>query len=98
MLAAVMSPKLGQLVLKNYQAFPGRGAWIETEYAAPRVKLRGSSVTIIPGTVFALGPPRCASHTPLENKNKGHDSIPILRFSEKDVSHHNRYHRDRITR
>ena len=49
MLSAVMSPKLGQPVLKNFQAFPGRGAWIETELAGDRVKLCGSSVTVIQG-------------------------------------------------
>ena len=49
MLSAVMSPKLGQPVLKNFQAFPGRGAWIETQLAGDRVKLRGSSVTVIQG-------------------------------------------------
>ncbi len=49
MLSAVMSPKLGRATLKNYQAYPGRGAWIETELAGDRVKLRGSSVTVIQG-------------------------------------------------
>lgn len=53
MLAAIMSPRLEKSVLKNYQAFPTRGAWIETELAGARVKLRGSSVTVIQGT-FSL--------------------------------------------
>ena len=53
MLAAVMSPKMETPVLKNYQAYPTRGAWIETELAGTRVKLRGSSVTVIQGT-FSL--------------------------------------------
>lgn len=50
MLSAIMSPKLGQPILKNYQAYPGRGAWVETELVGERVKLRGSSVTVIQGT------------------------------------------------
>ena len=49
MLSAVMSPILEQPVLNNYQAYPGRGAWIETELAGDRVKLRGQSVTVIQG-------------------------------------------------
>ena len=49
MLAAVMSPKLESPVLTNYQAYPSRGAWIETELAGARVKLRGHSVTVIQG-------------------------------------------------
>ncbi|MEL6414297.1 MAG: PhzF family phenazine biosynthesis protein [Pseudomonadota bacterium] len=38
---------------KCYQAYPGRGAFIETELVGDRVKLRGSSVTVIEG-VFNL--------------------------------------------
>ena len=53
MLSAIMSPKLGEVVLKNYQAFPARGAWIETELTGDRVKLRGQAVTVIQG-VFLL--------------------------------------------
>ena len=53
MLSAVMSPILDQPVLKNYQAYPSRGAWIETELAGDWVKLRGQSVTVIRGN-FSL--------------------------------------------
>jgi len=49
MLAAVMSPKLGKATLNCFQAYPGRGAWIETELIGDRVKLRGKAVTVIEG-------------------------------------------------
>lgn len=52
MLSAIMSPKLGSATLNNYQAYPTRGAWIETELAGDRVKLRGNAVTIIQGTFY----------------------------------------------
>ena len=38
---------------KCFQAYPGRGAFIETELVGDRVKLRGNSVTVIEG-VFNL--------------------------------------------
>ena len=52
MLAALVGPQLGREVV-CYQAYPGRGAMIETELVGNRVKLRGHSVTVIEG-VFRL--------------------------------------------
>ena len=49
MLAPLMSDKLGKQTLRCWQAYPGRGAWIETECAGDRVKLRGAAVTVIEG-------------------------------------------------
>ncbi len=43
----------GNAVAKCFQAYPGRGAHIETELVGDRVKLRGQSVTVIEG-VFNL--------------------------------------------
>jgi predicted PhzF superfamily epimerase YddE/YHI9 len=39
--------KLGREALRFYQAFPGRGAEIETRLAGERVVLSGSGVTVI---------------------------------------------------
>lgn len=49
MLAPLMSETLGKDRLTCWQDYPGRGAWIETEMAGNRVKLRGAAVTIIEG-------------------------------------------------
>ncbi|MEL7032869.1 MAG: PhzF family phenazine biosynthesis protein [Pseudomonadota bacterium] len=50
----VISPLLADLSGKDevscFQAYPGRGAHIETQLAGDRVKLRGHSVTVIDGT------------------------------------------------
>ncbi len=53
MVAPVMAQMTGRSVFECYQAYPGRGARIEAELAGDRVKLRGSSVTVIEG-VFRL--------------------------------------------
>ncbi|MEL7040708.1 MAG: PhzF family phenazine biosynthesis protein [Pseudomonadota bacterium] len=50
----VVSPLIKHLTGRNqakcFQAYPGRGALIETELVGDRVKLRGQSVTVIEGT------------------------------------------------
>ena len=43
----------GRARAQCYQAYPGRGAYIETELVGDRVKLRGTCVTVIEG-VFRL--------------------------------------------
>ena len=43
----------GKATARCYQAYPGRGAFIDTELQGDRVKLRGHSVTVIEG-VFHL--------------------------------------------
>ena len=53
MLAPLMSAKLGQDTLKCFQSYAGRGAWVGTEVQGDRVKLLGTSVTVIEG-VFRL--------------------------------------------
>ncbi|MEL7108297.1 MAG: PhzF family phenazine biosynthesis protein [Pseudomonadota bacterium] len=40
----------GRTQAKCFQAYPGRGAHVETELMGDRVKLRGQSVTVIRGT------------------------------------------------
>ena len=40
----------GKATAKCFQAYPGRGAYIETELQGDRVKLRGQSVSVIEGT------------------------------------------------
>jgi PhzF family phenazine biosynthesis protein len=49
MLARVMSERFGKNELKCFQAFPGRGAFIDTRLEGDRVKLIGTSVTVIEG-------------------------------------------------
>jgi PhzF family phenazine biosynthesis protein len=51
MLTSVASSLLEKPALKCRQAFPGRGAWIGTELAGDRVKLRGQAVTVIEGVM-----------------------------------------------
>ncbi|MGV8955731.1 MAG: PhzF family phenazine biosynthesis protein [Cypionkella sp.] len=46
-LAPLFTEKLGRTGLSFYQAYPGRGARIETEVAGTRVLIRGSAVTVI---------------------------------------------------
>ncbi|MEL7128754.1 MAG: PhzF family phenazine biosynthesis protein [Pseudomonadota bacterium] len=53
MVAPLMSAKLRTNTLRCFQAFPGRGAWIETRLEGDRVKLGGAAVTVIEG-VFRL--------------------------------------------
>ncbi len=53
MVAPVLARKTGRTAFECYQAYPGRGARIEIELVGDRVKLRGSSVTVIEG-VFRL--------------------------------------------
>lgn len=50
LLAPLMSEKLGKDTLACYQAYPGRGAYIETQTLGERVKLRGNCVTVIEGS------------------------------------------------
>ncbi|MEM6627869.1 MAG: PhzF family phenazine biosynthesis protein [Pseudomonadota bacterium] len=52
-IAPLFSDKLGKPILSCVQAYPGRGALIETEIAGDRVKLRGRARTVIDG-VFRL--------------------------------------------
>lgn len=49
MVAPLMSDKLGKTKLSCFQAYPGRGAWIGTEVVGDRVKLSGTSITVIEG-------------------------------------------------
>ncbi len=53
MLTPIVAELIGKPHAKCFQAYPGRGAHIETELVGDRVKLRGSSVTVIEG-VFTL--------------------------------------------
>jgi PhzF family phenazine biosynthesis protein len=50
MLARVMSERFGLEQLSCHQAFPGRGARIDTNLQGDRVKLIGRSVTVIKGS------------------------------------------------
>ena len=52
MLARVMSEYSGKQKLSCFQAFPGRGARIDTHLQGDRVKLVGQSVTMIEGRFF----------------------------------------------
>lgn len=49
MVAPIMSARLGREKLKCYQAYAGRGAWIGTQMRGDRVKLSGTSITVIEG-------------------------------------------------
>ena len=49
MLARVMSERFGESSLKCYQAYPGRGAIVQTRLEGDRVKLMGRAVTVIKG-------------------------------------------------
>lgn len=53
MVAPLVERLTGKTRAKCYQAYPGRGAFIETELVGDRVKLRGESVTVIEG-VFRI--------------------------------------------
>ncbi len=50
MLARVMRERFGKDKLRCYQAFPGRGAFVETRLEGDRVKLIGTAVTVIEGS------------------------------------------------
>ena len=50
LIAPIVAHLTGKLTANCYQAYPGRGAFIETELIGDRVKLRGQSVTVIEGT------------------------------------------------
>lgn len=52
MVAPVGKVLLGQDTARCFQAYPGRGAWIETQLVGDRVKLRGQAVTVIEGRFF----------------------------------------------
>lgn len=49
MLARVMSERFGKDVLTCHQAYPGRGAFLDTRLEGDRVKLIGRAVTVIEG-------------------------------------------------
>ena len=46
-LGPLFTDKLGEMVLRFHQAYPGRGGDIEVEMAGERVRLRGQAVTVI---------------------------------------------------
>lgn len=50
MIAPLVEMLTGKTDAKCYQAYPGRGAFVDVELAGDRVKLRGHSVTVIEGT------------------------------------------------
>jgi len=50
-LSPLFSTKLGRATLKFHQAYPGRGGDLECELAGDRVRLRGSAVTVLEGTL-----------------------------------------------
>ena len=50
MLAPVMKAQAGLDSLRCFQAYPGRGAFIDTKLEDGRVKLTGASVTVIAGS------------------------------------------------
>ena len=50
MVAPLVQHLTGETTASCFQAYPGRGAPIETELNGDRVKLRGQSVTVIEGT------------------------------------------------
>ena len=49
MLARVMLERFGKDALACFQAFPGRGAFLDTKVAGDRVKLIGRAITVIEG-------------------------------------------------
>ena len=50
MIAPLVEILSGKQQAKCYQAYPGRGAYVDVELSGDRVKLRGHSVTVIEGT------------------------------------------------
>ncbi len=50
MVAPLVQHITGETRARCFQAYPGRGAFVETELVGDRVKLRGQSVTVIEGT------------------------------------------------
>jgi PhzF family phenazine biosynthesis protein len=53
MLARILAENFAQPEAHCYQAFPGRGAWVDVRLEAGRVKLTGTAVTVIEG-IFRL--------------------------------------------
>lgn len=53
MVSPLVAHLLGENIARCFQAYPGRGGFIDTELRNDRVKLRGNSVTVIEG-VFNL--------------------------------------------
>lgn len=53
LVAPLVHELTGRSSAKCFQAYPGRGAYMDTELAGDRVKLRGQSVSVIEG-VFSL--------------------------------------------
>lgn len=51
MVAPLGKELLKRETLKCFQAFPGRGAWIETKLVGERVKISGQAVTVIEGEI-----------------------------------------------
>ena len=49
MVAPLVERLTGKTEARCFQAYPGRGAYIETQLVGDRVKLRGQSVTVIEG-------------------------------------------------
>lgn len=50
LVAPLVEALTGKTEAKCFQAYPGRGAYVDTELVGDRVKLRGRSVTVIEGT------------------------------------------------
>ncbi|MCH9751906.1 MAG: PhzF family phenazine biosynthesis protein [Alphaproteobacteria bacterium] len=50
MVAPLVEMLTGEREAKCFQAYPGRGAYVDVELVGDRVKLRGHSVTVIEGT------------------------------------------------
>ncbi|MFN4023194.1 MAG: PhzF family phenazine biosynthesis protein [Hyphomonas sp.] len=49
MLARILAEHFGQSEARCYQAYPGRGAWIDVKLEGERAKLTGRAVTVIEG-------------------------------------------------
>ena len=49
LVAPLVEQLTGKTEAKCFQAYPGRGAFVETALIGDRVKLRGHSVTVIEG-------------------------------------------------
>jgi PhzF family phenazine biosynthesis protein len=57
MLARILAEDFRRRTARCYQAYPGRGAFIETEFANDRCQLIGRAVTVIRGTFALQAPP-----------------------------------------
>jgi len=49
MLARILAENFGRSAARCYQAYPGRGAWIDTRMEESRCKLTGTAITVIEG-------------------------------------------------